>query len=457
MLAWLLSACAEPLIAEFAPSPWIPAAARVSWTGPAGHAALEVDPGLFGAWRTVAEADVERGPASLPLALLPPGSYRWRVRIDRGDRRWSTGGEPFDVPDPPAQLGDPRLDRVDRDRSELASHGYWVGYHFAYRWETQDAIPFVLDGDGEVVWWAPPDPDGGLAMRVRPSADRRSILVLEDFEDGSRRALHRYALDGFTRGETAVPDATHDFGENADGTVTYLAYAYSDAKGVPGQPLPTAADRVRTVPEGSLDGAGDEEFDFFEDFPRDPWYPCDHADFDSFVPDAAEWTHVDSLIPSPRDDGWLLQSRHLDATLLVRDRSRVWQAGGQDATLSATDAGAAVHHGHASDAWLGDDGATHLLVFDNGNHTPEPIVSRVVELAIDPDEGTVGSVWSLRDPTGGMTNFLGDARRLPRGNTVVVWTPRGEMAEYTPGGEPVWELSVDGALGRGFWVPDLRP
>jgi hypothetical protein len=316
----------------------------------------------------------------------------------------------------------------------------------------------VLDGNGDVVWWVPPDPGGGLAMRVKPSNDRRSVLVLQDFEDGARRVVHRYALDGTERVETAVPGASHDFWENDDGTITYVAYASSDAELVPGQPGPAVADVLRTVPEGATDASEAEDgWDYFADYPLDPWYPCDHADWDTFVPRAAEWSHTSSLMKSPIDGAWVLQSRYFDAVLAVDGHELRWQAGGIGATLTPTGPGAAVHHAHSSHLWEGDDGELHLLAFDNGNHLPTPIVSRVVELAIDPDGGTVDPVWELRDPDGLLTGFLGDAQRLPNGDTLVVWTTRGELAEYTRDGDEVWSASVTGSLGRGYWVPSLAP
>lgn len=453
---FLVACTPDRLEPELVPSRWIPAAARVEWTGPAGHATLTADGGPFAREQVVAEATVEAGTSSLPLTLLPPGHWRWRVEVDTGDDVVLGPWEPYDVPALPPELGELRVSDVDRDQSQLAASGYWVGYQFGFRWEPQDAIPIVVDGEGEVVWWAPSDPDGGLAMRVKPSNDRTAILVLDDFQDGSRRVLYRYPLDGSDRVETSVPAATHDFWENDDGTVTYVSYVRSDTERIPGQPTPAVSDQLRTVPEGSRDGVAEVGFDFFADFPRDPWYPCDHADYDAFVPLASEWSHTNSLIRSPLGDGWLVLARYFDAVLAVDGHERLWQIGGDDATLTATEPAAGFHHGHASHAWLGDDGLLHLLVFDNRTHTARPVVSRVVELAIDPVGGTVSAVWELPDPEGSYTGFLGDARRLPNGTTLVQWGG-GRLIEYLPTGDPVWTLKLDGPLGRGFWVPELQP
>lgn len=452
---WLWGCNPPDIDAEIAPSAYVPAAFRVSWSAPAGHARVEVADGLFGEWRTASEGDFEAGPAELGLALLPPGhEWRWRVRVDTGRRELTSAVGDLEIPEPPAELGGPSETLADPDAE--SSRGYWIGYHYGNKAYPEDSAPMVLDGDGVPVWWVEPRTDGSRPIRVRPSRDRRSILVLVDHEDPEKRFIVRWALDGSARTVTTAADASHDFWENGDGTFTYVAYRFDGDVLVPGQPGPSVVDTLRTVPEGATDPAeGETGFDVLEDYPVAPWHPCEHADYGVFVPNATEWTHANSLIRSPRDDGWLVTMRFVDAVLGVDDAGALaWQAGGRDSTLARLDDRAQFEHGHSSDAWEEDDGI-HLLMFDNGDHTPSPIVSRVVELRIDPEHGSYDSVWDLPDPKLGFTGFLGDAQRLPGGNTLVVWTGRGELVEFAPDGEAVRVVRVEGELGRGFWAPSL--
>jgi hypothetical protein len=458
-MIWFLVGCRAPVTieADYQPSEFVPDAGRVRWDGPAGHATLWADPGWLGGARVVSEADVTDGESSLPLALIPSGTWKWWVVVVAGDHEYRSASEDLELPDAPAGAGSPHLHDVNQDQSQLAQGGYWIGYHYGYKDTPEDAIPMIVDGDGEIVWWLPADTEGFRAMRIKPSADGRAVLILQDHFDGSKRRLFRYALDGSARGETWMPDASHDFWENDDGTFTYVSYVFSDTELMPGHPGPVAADHLRTIPEGATDlSAAEEGFDFFEDYPQDPWWTCSHANYNVFVPDASEWSHVNSILKWPDGDGWLIQSRFMDAAMLVDGHQRKWQAGGLFSTLTPTSDAAIYQHGHSSDAWLDpDDGLVHHLVFDNGDHSPQPIVSRVVELAYDPDAGTYSEVWDLPDPEGQFTGFLGDARRLPNGDTLVVWTARGEVVEYTPDGRDVWRLDADGSMGRGFWVPSL--
>ena len=105
-------------------------------------------------------------------------------------------------------------------------------------------------------------------------------------------------------------------------------------------------------------------------------------------------------------------------------------------------------HGHMSEAW-----EDRLLLFDNGNHR-EDQTSRVVEFQVDPDQGTLEEVWSFVHPDGRHISHLGDARRLPGGNTLISWSPEGRVMEVTPDGDIVWEIRVDQKIGRVEFVPD---
>lgn len=455
---------------EVEPSAWAPAAFRVSWTGPAGGATLwAIDPAEAsaaelhgspgesdGPWRRVSSAEVEAGTSSLPLALLPAGrDWRFRLGLATGSAMiWSALGE-IRIPEPPVLLGTTELAYVDSDASAV-DDGWVISHRYALARDPGSAFPVILDGRGEIVWWLDPLPGGQRAIRVRPSRDLRSVLVLEDHDTGEDLVL-RVRLDGSARVVTPTPDVSHDFFENTDGTLTWIAYQTSPAGTIPGVPWPVAADVLRTVAEGETDRSRIVDgFGFLDDYPADPALLCLHTEPDRFVAGAVDWTHANSLVRAPADDGWLLMSRHLDALLFVRDDGTlVWQAGGTDSTL-AMGPDAAFEHGHTSDAWL-EDGVVHVLVFDNGDHSPLPIVSRVLELAIDADAGTVERVWDLPDPEGRFSGFLGDARRLPGGTTLVTWTPYRELVEYTPAGEEVWRLLSTEKLGRSTWIPELRP
>src|SRR5262245_10710363 len=131
---WWLAACTPELIdARFTPGEWTPAAGRLEWTGPTGGVAtLEGDDGPGGSWRRVASDAVSTAQSSLPVALVPEGTWQWRLTISDEHGSVAETGT-LDIPSPP-NLADHELTEVDSARSELVQGGYWVGYQFGYRW-----------------------------------------------------------------------------------------------------------------------------------------------------------------------------------------------------------------------------------------------------------------------------------------------------------------------------------
>lgn len=82
----------------------------------------------------------------------------------------------------------------------------------------------------------------------------------------------------------------------------------------------------------------------------------------------------------------------------------------------------------------------NILAFDNGNFRTGAHVafSRVVEV----DPATHQVVWSYADEmvNAFYTAFMGNAQRLPNGNTHITESATGRLFEVTPAGEVVWEF-----------------
>jgi len=85
----------------------------------------------------------------------------------------------------------------------------------------------------------------------------------------------------------------------------------------------------------------------------------------------------------------------------------------------------------------------NVIMFDNGNERV-PQVSRALEISVDPVAGTVEEVWSWTEPNEIMFDlFMGDATRLPNGNTLLTNVLQGRLIEVTPDGEKVWQLDME--------------
>lgn len=457
-----LAGCEPVLNVTIRQSDWVASAFQAEWDGPAGEATLWVADAESSepTWTAWASATVEAGPSGLPIALLPVGrEYSVRVELQAEDGVvWPSEPDLVSIPDVPDTLGNPHLELVDLERSELAAGGLTLTHRYSGARSPAEALSFVVDGAGEVVWWMDADPAGHRVVRGRPGRDLRSLLVLETENGEGEDFIRRVALDGELAVDTITPDVSHDFHENADGTLTWIGYERTASGFITEVPYPVVSDVLVTAPEGEADASRHETgFSFLDDYPAEPEIRCDHQEPGDFVAGAVEWTHANSIVRAPAGDGFLLMTRSLDALLMIDDKgARVWQVGGDEATLAPNSPEALFQHAHFSEAWLDDGGAVHLLIFDNGNHRAEPITSRVIELRVDPALGTYDLLWELPDPDARFSSFLGDAQRLPGGNTLVTWTQHGEIAEYTPEGEVVWKLVGEEGYGRVNWVVGLE-
>jgi hypothetical protein len=84
----------------------------------------------------------------------------------------------------------------------------------------------------------------------------------------------------------------------------------------------------------------------------------------------------------------------------------------------------------------------HILAFDNGNFRTGAHVafSRVVE--IDPRDNTVAWAYADEMVSAFFTPYMGNAQRLPNGNTHITESATGRLFEVTPAGEVVWEYII---------------
>jgi hypothetical protein len=99
-------------------------------------------------------------------------------------------------------------------------------------------------------------------------------------------------------------------------------------------------------------------------------------------------------------------------------------------------------------------GNDRYTIFDNGNlHSPQ--VSRGVEYELDLDNGTATMVWEYRD--GKYTYYMGNAQRLPTGNTLINFVAPSfpTLVEVDPNGVKRFEIDLipGRELYRGFRFP----
>jgi hypothetical protein len=174
------------------------------------------------------------------------------------------------------------------------------------------------------------------------------------------------------------------------------------------------------------------------------WSSWDHLspDYDRGPRSGEEWLHANSLALGAR--GNVLMSVHfLNQVMSISpDFQRVeWRLGGVNATRTLA----------AADQYSGQHTArelagSRLLVFDNGLQMRDS--SRALEL--DLSGAKVKAVWEWQPPRRNLSNFVGSARRLANGNTLIGFgmsavagsTGPIEVYEVTRNNEVVWHLEL---------------
>lgn len=324
-----------------------------------------------------------------------------------------------------------RLD-FDAERSEMAGASLLLN-----GFSTTMCHAMWMTGTGEVLWERECDPEHRI-FRIKPGRDGTSIVYATNLEEhgiAEEGRIVRVPIGGGPTTETPAPRIHHDFWETDDG-FAYLSYETKDTF-VNVTWATVAADAVLEVPEGG----GEERrlWSYLDDYGPILGWSCAHMKRDGWLPGYAEWTHTNSLVRTPADDGWLLLPRYWDTLIEIGDDRTVrWELSGANDSFGLPFADRLAHP-HFSHAW-----ADRVLVFDNGtsHDALDRDVSRVIEYRIDRERGRAEAVWSYEDPRGWVTGFLGDAKRLPGGNTLVVWSSTGLLTEVTPEGEIVWEMKL---------------
>ncbi len=213
----------------------------------------------------------------------------------------------------------------------------------------------------------------------------------------------------------------------------HIMYLYSYFMDVEGWDLPFFADGIREVDPST----GDTLWE---------WRSGDHLSTDDYCPwhietiyDEAnryDWTHSNAIVYREEESAVYLNVRNLDRLVKIDYPSGqiLWSMG------RGGDFGEGLFF-HPHDPELLENG--NILLFDNGNHRYPVEHSRAVEIAYDPALGWAEEVWAWPSEPLFFDSAMGDANRLPNGNTLVTSSHHGSIFEVTRTGEVVWNMILE--------------
>lgn len=295
------------------------------------------------------------------------------------------------------------------------------------------AAPYVmiLDNRGEPVYYRKLPPNqAGTDLRKWPNGQ----LTFYDRSVGRFHILDStYATVGYYYAKWRWTDQ-HDFELMPNGHQRYLVYdpQQIDMSQIAPGGWPTATVYGLVVQE--LDPSRNIVFE---------WRSWDHffiTDTNvSLTTPVIDYVHGNT-VTSDLDGNILISGRHVDEiTKINRQTGAVmWRWGGKRNQFTFVNDSRGFSHQH--DIRVQPNG--RYTLFDNGNGL-QPEYSRALEYVLDEEHLTATLVWEYRNTPDTFSDSMGNAQRLPNGNTVIGWASAlPTLTEVTANGVKAFELTM---------------
>jgi hypothetical protein len=262
---------------------------------------------------------------------------------------------------------------------------YWSG--------TGSTVPFILDADGEIVWWGRGGPSGGIA-RARMSLDGKNMWMTSASNTG--QPIQRLSMDTLDAQTYSNAVGSHDLTAVSGATMAFLEYGESDCNSI-----------------YEIDPSGTKK-EIFESTGVVPMSGC----------------HGNALRYSLKEDQYTFSNVSSDVYIVNRAGQVQWKLSTKVA--SGNTAWGGIQHGHHL-----LDGS--ILIFANNGGGSN--MSAMIEYDLN------GQQLKKFAP-GDYSANLGDVQRLPGGNTLVDFSNASVMKEIDAQGNVV--LQITGASGTRF-------
>lgn len=319
------------------------------------------------------------------------------------------------------------------------------------------AAPYamILDNQGEPVFYDKRPPNQAATdFRKHPNG---LLTYYDRSKDWFRVLDDTYATIGFYHAKWHHTDH-HDIELLPNGNQRYLSYdpRIIDMSAIAPGGYPTATVYGLVVQE--LDPSRNIVFE---------WRSWDHIPITdttvSLTTRVIDYMHGNT-VTSDFDGNILISSRHTDEVTKIDRQTAdvIWRWGGKGNQFTFINDDR--HFSHQHDIRLQPDG--NYTLYDNGNDFV-PEYSRALEYVLDQENKTATLVWEYRNTPDTYGWGMGNAQRLPNGNTMIGWgTTVPTLTEVTPDGQKAFELTMDLVhqsyrayrfpwVGRPTWPPTL--
>jgi len=334
---------------------------------------------------------------TLLLGMKPERTYHFRIVAEVGGESLTSEDFTLTTGDAPAPG---LLGAVDYQVLSAAEHE--PGFLLMSYWDGPEAgMVFILDTDGDIVWWYDSDLASGVA-RAALSVDGRDLWMISGAAFLNEAVL-RVGMDGLGLETYSNVFGTHDI-VPVEGDVMALVSLFTAVE---------------------VDRAGTQ---------RTILPPLDLNVMPS--------PHCNAIAYNATLDTYAVSNRTEDVYLFPR-------AGAEPGNTLLLTSIAGPNTG-----WGGYQHGVellsnnHLLMFAN-REAESPTRSTVLEFDLESGE----EVWRYESDE--FTENFGNAQRLPGGNTLVTYSNAGVIHETTPDQVKVLEIRTAEHLGYATWRPSL--
>lgn len=332
---------------------------------------------------------------TLLLGMKPDRTYHFRISVVSGGMTYVSDDYTIDTGPPTnaVAIGDFTIQRPEAYERGFMIVSYWQGQN--------SSIAFVLDADGEIVWWYDFGTQG--IARARISADGKNMwMITPNNQGGPLRRVSMDTLDSETYSGTV---GSHDLTPVSGATMAYLEYGESDCDSI---------------------------------FEIDPSGTTSEV-FESDDVLTGAMCHANALRYSRTEDVYVLTDVSQDVLVINRDGSVEWRLS------ELLPGGMQTHGGRQHGQHLLDES---ILVFANAG------AGQNASTAVEYDLTTGEEIWNY--DSGFFTANLGDVQRLPGGNTLVTYSNDSVVHQVDPEKNLVLEFDGRGAnIGYVLWTPSL--
>ena len=396
----------------------IPTVGIVTWTTTQSKVKeAHIDFGLTTTYGMTAPVDLnEKDYRTLLLGMKTAKTYHYRV-VAKDD-----AGNECSSPDSTLMTGAlanglAKIKVTTKDASKLAG-GFLLLGQFVQNAGASGAPGYILDADGEYVWWYAP---GGDVTGARLSHDGKYMwLNSVNVPNGTTR-VHRVSMDGMTDEDFSTPfkGQNHQLTVLPDGTIAFYAYSSGNCD-----------DIKERAPDGTIKtivNAGTAQ-------------------------NTTTACHTNNIQYSPMDDTLVFSDLdHSTVTKITRTGKTVWVLNNGTSFSGAS--------------WKGGEHGIHVLGLDSflifNNNSSMGVGasggtgdgSMALEIKLDLTAKTGKIVWMYKSTI--QNDIMGDVQRLPNGNTVVGFSTQGVLQEVDADKNVLQELSWP--AGASFGYIEKRP